>query len=92
MDCLFNERTPISVGLEAANNCGKKEKRKNIYLSLVAFSRYDLNAVSASATIWYHLQQITDMSTQEETSLGQMEYDAAVSTVQRNLKEKVTEP
>lgn len=37
-------------------------------------------------------KQITDMSTQEETSLGQMEYDAAVSTVQRNLKEKVTEP
>lgn len=51
MDCLFNERTPISVGLEAANNCGKKEKRKNIYLSLVAFSRYNLNAVSASTTI-----------------------------------------
>lgn len=33
-------------------------------------------------------KQITDMPTQEETSLGQMEYDAVVSTVQRNVKKK----
>ena len=33
-------------------------------------------------------KQITDMPTQEETSLGQMEYDTVVSTVQRYLKKK----
>ena len=33
-------------------------------------------------------KQITDMPTQEETSLGQMEYDTVVCAILRNLKKK----